>query len=247
MSGSLPARLVRACIDVLIPDPCGLCGLPSPGGSLCTACTAELPWIKAACPRCGLPPSAGRAVTPLCAGCQRRPPPYLRAFAPLDYVFPVDAMIKAFKFGRRLELARPLANCALPWLLLHRQSVDALLPVPLHRFRNASRGFNQAEELVRCLHQTTGIPVRHCLRRARRTRSQSGLNARERRKNIRDAFLVSGKPRCRHALLVDDVMTTTATVCELSRVLLAAGVETVSVLAVARASLPSQASGGSKV
>lgn len=184
---------------------------------------------------------------PICADCQRQPPPYLRAFAPLEYSFPVDAMIKAFKFGRRLELARPLADCALPWLLLHRHSVDALLPVPLHRFRNARRGFNQAEELVRRLHQKTGIPVLHCLRRAKRTRTQSGLDARERQKNIRNAFLVSGKPRCRHALLVDDVMTTTATVRELSRVLLASGVETVSVLAIARASLSTQASGDSNV
>lgn len=243
----LPARLLRACLRVLAPDPCGLCGMPSPDATLCPGCLADLPWIKNACPCCGVPQLAVLPQTPVCADCQRRPPPFVCAFAPLAYGFPVDAMIKAFKFGRRLELGRPLADCMLPWLLEHRHGIDALMPVPLHRFRHATRGFNQADELVRHLQRKTGIAVHQCLTRTKRTRTQSGLDALERQQNMRDAFRLRSKPRCRHALLIDDVITTTATVRELSRVLLDGGVETVSVLAIARASYKFQAGADSNV
>lgn len=188
------------------------------------------------CERCGTPLAAGSAPGVVCGGCQQHAPPFDVAFAPLHYAFPISAVIKAFKFSRRLDLAPMLAGFASPWLRQHKDRFDALVPVPLYRWRNARRGFNQAQELARYLRSASGLPIRSCVRRERRTQIQSGLTAVERRKNIRGAFRVAQRPRCRHALVIDDVMTTGETCRELAATLLDAGVETVGVLTIARAS-----------
>lgn len=154
--------------------------------------------------------------------------------APLRYAFPVDAAIKALKFRRRLDLAPMLAGLLLPWLAANAGRFDGLVAVPLHRVRNAARGFNQAEELARCLSAKSGLPLRRGAKRRRRTASQSGLAAAARRRNVRGAFVACGAPG-RRPLIVDDVVTTGETCRELARVLLAAGAESVGVVSVARA------------
>jgi len=97
------------------------------------------------------------------------------------------------------------------------------------------RGFNQAVELCRPLHKTTGLPINMQATRIRATRAQTGLNANERRKNLRDAFSVKGKLQCRHPLIIDDVITTGTTCSQLAQTLLEAGAESVNVLTIARA------------
>lgn len=224
--------------ECLLPRHCGLCGVAAPSRTICPGCYAALPWLTQVCERCGTPLAADIAPGVRCGACQRQAPPFEVAFAPLHYAFPVSAVIKAFKFGRRLDLAPMLAGFALPWLSERQKRFDAMIPVPLNRWRNAVRGFNQAQELARHLRRATGLPIRSCVRRTRRTQTQSGLNAVERRKNVKGAFRVSRPPRCRHALIVDDVMTTGETCRELTVTLLDAGVEKVSVLTIARASTP---------
>jgi ComF family protein len=115
------------------------------------------------------------------------------------------------------------------------QHADALLPVPLHRSRHTSRGFNQAYELARPLARRSGLPLLTITRRRRRTRPQTGLSAAERRRNLKGAFMLTRRLPCRHPLIVDDVMTTGETCGQLARVLLAAGAKDVSVLVAARA------------
>lgn len=122
--------------------------------------------------------------------------------------------------------------------LAHLRHADALLPVPLHPWRHAARGFNQALELARPLARRSGLPLLTITRRVRRTRPQTGLTAAERRRNLRGAFSVTRRLPCRHPLIVDDVMTTGETCSQLARVLLAAGAEDVSVLTAARAGRP---------
>jgi ComF family protein len=112
---------------------------------------------------------------------------------------------------------------------------DALVPVPLHYWRYATRGFNQAAELCRPLSRSAGLPIVRNVRRIRRTPPQSGLDAAARRRNLKNAFAVRGMLASRHPLIVDDVMTTGATCRQLARALLDAGAETVDVLTVARA------------
>lgn len=230
-------RLIQPITRWLLPDQCCLCGGATPGNNVCPPCHADLPWIANGCETCGTPLPVASAPGVLCGACQHKRPPFVVAHAPLEYAFPVDALVKALKFGRHLHLAPALADLMLPWLMQRLDQFDALVPVPLHRWRNARRGFNQADELARRLCARTGLPVRHCVIRERQTRTQSGLDSVARKENIRGAFRVSTAPLCRHPLLIDDVMTTGATVRELSGTLLEAGVESVSVLTVAHASM----------
>ncbi len=180
-----------------------------------------------------------------CAECQLKPLPLERVLAPLRYEFPVDAAIQAIKFRRRLEFVPALASIMAAALEQAGPDVDAVIPVPLHYLRHGARGYNQAEELARPIARSCRLPMRRYVVRGRRTRAQSGLGATERRRNLRHAFRANaalyraGAPR--HALIVDDVMTTGTTILELARCLQAAGVERVSALVAARPAAPVQA------
>ena len=207
--------LLRALQDAVMPPQCSFCGSSTTAdeGPICVGCRDDLPYIAAA------PAKA----------------PFEREVVPLAYEFPIDAAIKALKFRRRLyfgaALAQLLCNAAdaLP------DDVDALLPVPLHWRRQWFRGFNQALEIGKPVAKHLRIPVIHNVVRRRATRSQSGLSATERAKNVRAAFAVKGRPEYKHVLVVDDVVTTGATMREVAQVLSKAGIRKVSALAVARA------------
>jgi ComF family protein len=160
--------------------------------------------------------------------------PLAVSIAPFEYRFPIDAALKALKFKRRLDYVPAFADML--WRIHAElpQDIDALLPVPLHWRRHAVRGFNQAVELCRELKKRTGLPVLQNFRRCRATPFQSGLEAGERRRNLRDAFESRGRVKAQHVLIIDDVITTGATCSELARVARAAGAEKVSALAIAR-------------
>lgn len=220
-------RLTRA----VFPDDCVLCGTAAGPGSLCARCVIDLPRIGNACSRCAVPLPLGAE----CPDCRRRPPPFVTARAVLSWTFPVDAALKALKFRRQLHYVPAFAGLLAPLLADSFPGVDALVPVPLHPWRHATRGFNQARELCRPLTRHAGLPIIANARRVRRTPPQAGLDAAARRRNLRGAFAISGRLRCRHPLIVDDVMTTGETCRQLAAALLDAGAETVSVLTVARA------------
>jgi ComF family protein len=230
-------HVTKALEDTFMPSRCVFCGTRSREGEadLCSGCFDDLPWNEISCSRCAQP-----VATPLpehvhCADCQLRPPPFAAAVAPLLYSFPVDAAIKALKFRRKFYYAPAfglLLARALPTL---GGEVDTLLPVPLHWRRHALRGFNQAEELCKVIRKLHRLPLLGNVVRKRATRSQSGLNAKQRRRNLRAAFAVRGKIQAKHVLIVDDVITTGATCRQLATALLENGAQKVSVLAVARA------------
>jgi ComF family protein len=171
----------------------------------------------------------------LCADCQLEPGPFSMARAPLAYDYPVDAAIKMFKFRRRLQYAPAFGALLCEAFAELPADIDALLPVPLHWRRHGYRGFNQAAELCRPLRKATGLPVVRTVRRRRYTPYQSGLSAKERRRNLRNAFAVCGEIKRHHVLIVDDVITTGETTRQLARLLLQQGAGKVSVLALARA------------
>ena len=175
-----------------------------------------------------------------CRDCARKPPPFLAARAALTYAFPVDAALKALKFRRQLHYVPAFAGLLEPLLVQSFSTADALVPVPLHRWRHATRGFNQARELCRPLARRSGLPILGTAQRIRHTRPQAGLDAAARRRNLENAFVIRGRLGCRHPLIVDDVMTTGETCRHLAHALLEAGSETVSVLTVARAATPRQ-------
>jgi ComF family protein len=227
-------RLLRRGCAALLARGCVLCGGRSGNRHFCTGCRRTLPRIPIACSRCGQPLARPLPAGLDCADCILRPPPFRTVRAALLYTFPVDAALKMLKFDGRLVYASAFAEL-MQGELAQLRHADALLPVPLHRWRHAARGFNQALELARPLARRSGLPLFTITRRVRRTRPQTGLSAAERRRNLRGAFVLTRPLPCRHPLIVDDVMTTGETCSQLARALLAAGAEDVSVLTAARA------------
>jgi len=192
--------------------------------------------VVAACPVCALPRPAGAAAELPCGACQQARSPIDRAVAPLHYRFPVDALVKALKFQGHGWVAPALAELILPAVSRPQLSAEAIVPVPLHRWRHARRGFNQAAELARPLCRHLDRPLRYLLRRRRSTLPQSGLDAAARRKNLRGAFVVTARALPESVLLVDDVVTTGETARAAAAALRAAGVGTVKLAAIARSS-----------
>lgn len=236
MKSTLLRSTICVLSECLLPHGCVLCGIVLDRGYFCGNCRPELPWTDAVCARCGLPLAKGPAVGAHCSKCQLHPPPFEKAFAPLLYTYPIDGALKALKFKRQLYYAPAFGELLLRPFEARFPDVDALLPVPLHRRRHALRGFNQAAELCRPLCRKRKLPMVDNVHRVKFTKPQTGLNAAERRRNLKAAFVVRGTLRCGHPLVVDDVITTTETCRQLAATLLRAGAKKVSVLAVARAS-----------
>ncbi|PWK82124.1 ComF family protein [Fulvimonas soli] len=234
---ALLATLFARTAAWLLPWRCLLCGAPGADGlDLCAACAAELPRNRSCCARCALPLPAPAA---LCGRCQRRAPPWDAAWVPFRYAWPLDRLETRFKFGRDLAAGRTLAR------LWQREARPAplpqlIVPVPLHPRRLRTRGHNQALELARPLAAALGVSLhRDALRRVRATEAQTELAAVARRRNVRGAFaLREGVALPAHVALLDDVLTTGATLAECARVLRRAGVRRVDAWALARAPVP---------
>jgi len=218
----------------VLPLHCLLCGAAGAEGiDLCADCAAELPRNRSCCMRCALPLATP---APLCGECQRRIPPWDAAWAPFRYGWPLDRLESRYKFGADLAAGRVLST------LWRREPCPIELPqlllaVPLHLGRLRERGYNQALELARPLARDLDVPLRHdVLQRIRRTDAQTELDALGRRRNVRGAFaLRAGIALPAHVAILDDVMTTGATLAECARVLRRAGVSRVDVWALARA------------
>ena len=215
------------------PPHCLVCGEGGDGGrDCCRACADALPWNPIACPLCALPLPAPAVA---CGACLRRRPPLGAVTAACLYSPPLDRLLPRFKFHGDLAAGRLLAQ----WMLdacagLPRP--DALVPVPLHRARLRSRGYDQALELARPLARALRVPLcADVLQRRRATAPQSELSALQRRRNVRAAFVVRDHiPLPAHVVLVDDVMTTGATLHAAAIALRRAGVRRVDAWVCAR-------------
>lgn len=208
---------------------CGECG--SEGRDLCTACTAALPWNSSACLRCALPlPTPGT-----CGACLQKPPPMTETHAVFVYGFPLDRLVPRLKFHHDLAAGRLLSELMAQGLSAITLPA-ALVPVPLHESRLRRRGYDQALELARPLARTLQVPLLpDLLLRARATSAQSELDAGARQRNLRGAFAVdAGAKLPAHVALVDDVMTTGATLQAAARTLRRAGVARVDAWVCAR-------------
>jgi ComF family protein len=207
----------------------------------CAECWRGLPRLSRPwCPRCGWPFASPvvllHSPSHLCAACREREPPFDRARSAAAYDGVAASAIHAMKYQRRRLLARPLGALLLP-LLDELGPVDGVVPVPLHSARLREREFNQAAALGQVVCRATGWPLWwNLIERTRPTRAQVGLDAAERRRNVRRAFQVRSAEAVegRRLLLIDDVMTTGSTVHECARVLKRAGADSVQVVTVAR-------------
>jgi len=230
--------LAKVCQRAL-PQNCAFCTAPCGDLLVCAACCAGLPRIASACPLCALPAPGGV----VCGACLARPPPFAAAFAAFAYAFPVDRFLQAFKYGGQLShadfLAEGLSACVArrpagtPW-------PDALVALPLAPSRQRARGFDQAAEIARRVARITGVPKVTGLRRTRDTPAQAALPWKARARNVRGAFAADASLGGRRIAIVDDVMTTGATLASAAGAVLRAGASGVEAWTVARTLPPAQ-------
>jgi ComF family protein len=231
-------RHARRCL----PQRCALCAGPAGDALLCAACTAALPTLGAACPCCALPSPAGA----LCGACLAHPPPFAATLAAYAYAFPVDRLLQALKYGGQLALSDWAASALAarvrseptPWRSV---AVPPLLvPLPLAAPRQRQRGFNQALEIARGLARELGLPLDAALRRRHAGPPQAGLPWAQRIANVRGVFTAQRRLDGLHVVLVDDVMTTGATLADAATAARTAGAARVCCWVVARTPPPRQ-------
>ncbi|OQW94465.1 MAG: hypothetical protein BWK79_05855 [Beggiatoa sp. IS2] len=214
----------------LLPQSCFLCGDANPQ-TICSYCLESLPYQKTACQHCArsLPKNG------VCGKCLQRPPPYQRTQVVFSYDYPVNKLILAMKFNDNLALLKLSGHLMAQRLDLEPRP-DVLIPVPLHPKRLRQRGYNQSLELAKMIAKQTGIPLNYtACKRIRNTPQQTRLTAEQRETNVRGAFQVQFvKPEWQHLVIIDDVMTTGATVTELANMFLNAGIRRVDVWCCAR-------------
>jgi ComF family protein len=217
---------------------CELCRQWSASALVCGNCSGRYAAPRPRCRRCALP--LGVAAE-RCGHCLAEAPAFAAATVAVDYDFPWDGLITAFKFRGRSELAEGLA--ALLAAAIGNTAAELVLPLPLSRQRLAERGFNQAWELARRVAAAQALPAHaDVLLRLGDTAPQSGLGRAQRRDNLARVFMVDPARRDlvrgRHIALVDDVLTTGATASAAARELLRAGAASVQVWALARTPAP---------
>ena len=217
---------------------CLLCGAGDDIRSgICPACQRDLPALGHACQRCALP--LAETADQQCAGCLQQPPPQTHSHACWTYAYPVSQLVQRYKYRRDLAAGRTLAELTAMQLaeqIQGEQRPDLLVPVPMHwRKQLCERGYNQARLIADILGNHWRIPVdARALRKSAATDSQQKLNRSQRRKNLARSFSAHPRVRGLHIGLVDDVITTGATIEAAAQSLLVAGATEVTCLALAR-------------
>ncbi|HEY9101517.1 ComF family protein [Chitinimonas sp.] len=226
-----PAKLFTRLAGALLPQSCVLCLADSGEASVCQGCAAELPWATAPrCPVCAIPTPQGLH----CGACLKQAPAFDHTVAAWWYQWPLDRLIPAYKYAGQLGLTSSLAD----GLLAQARQADrpqALLAMPLHPDRLRERGFNQSYELAKQLASALDLPLlQNNVVRTRLTPPQASLPLEERHKAIRGVFQAAGDVTGQHIALVDDVMTSGASLHELAKTLKAAGASRVDCWILAR-------------
>jgi ComF family protein len=245
-----PSRLARAAaglraafrhsLDVALPRLCPACRDLVTDNGLCPNCWSKLAFISAPyCPRLGIPFAYDPGPGILSMQAITNPPAYTRARAAVRYDDVARALVHAYKYGDRLDLGPMIGR----WMARAGKELtaeaDALVPVPLHWRRLWTRRFNQSAALAEAIARESGIAVAHAtLRRVKATAQQVGLSRNDRATNVQGAFRVAPGAKAevagRRLILVDDVLTSGATVDACARALLRAGAAQVDVLVFAR-------------
>jgi ComF family protein len=224
---TLASRIWSAIARATLAPECLLCGAHAGDSMMCEPCAAALPTLPPSCPVCAMPsPGAGT-----CGACLSRPPAFDATIAVWPYVYPVDRLVHALKYQSDLPVARLFGNALAK--TVRARPVDCIVPMPLARERLTARGFNQAMEIARAAAPRAMIEAGG-VTRVRDTARQTELPYGERARNVRGAFACGATLRGRRVAVVDDVMTTGATLAELAATLKRAGAERVENWVVAR-------------
>jgi len=234
----LPLRLA---LDFALPPRCAGCGaVTAEVGLFCAQCWPELEFMNGGCQRCGMPLVATDAAT--CGACLAEPGPLDRIRAAVAYGERARSLVLRLKYGRKTAVAKTMAGyMRRPLSELHPEAV--LVPVPLHRQRLWSRGFNQAQLIAAALTKVSGRPNDPwLLQRVKHTPRLKGMSVSERRRTVQNAFAVraGGEVRGLHVVLVDDVYTSGSTAAACARLLKRKGAASVELIAWARVVAPAR-------
>ncbi|MDX1914766.1 MAG: ComF family protein [Methylophilus sp.] len=209
---------------------CLLCGEAAPyETAICKPCLSALPWHSTqCCPQCGL-----MAYGNLCGNCIQHAPYFDQTHALFNYAYPIDRILQSYKYKSALHLSQTLGNLLAEKVKL--QQVDTIIAMPLHPERLQERGFNQSLEIAKVVakYLNSQLDVQHC-QRVVNTPPQASLALKDRVRNIKGAFKCLKSYKDQHIAVVDDVMTSGASLNELAKTLKNAGAASVSCWLVAR-------------
>ena len=234
--------LGKALLDFALPPRCAGCAdVIAEVDGFCPECWAQVEWLgDAGCDRCGLPLEGTEAE--LCGRCLANPPPIERMRAAVAYGDVPRTIALKLKYGRKVALARTMARYMAP-LASKTDGPSLIVPVPLHRWRLWSRGFNQSGLVANELGRRWGVDVDHrLLRRVKATQPLKGLNHQQRRKAVAGAFSIAPGATLGGAtvILIDDVLTSGSTAEACAKVLRKAGAGRVELISWARVVRPAQ-------
>ena len=231
----LQTHFLRPFLESWCKPYCLLCAAHDGGElGLCKACLSDLPWHSAPqCPQCGLL-SNGL----VCGNCLNLPPHFGATYSLFTYNFPLDSLMQHYKYRNMLPLASAFASLFHSYKLNGHAgiaNIDLIIPMPMHRDRLKVRGFNQALELARLISKSTNINLDYSTcQRVKFTPPQASLPLKERIKNIRGAFSCQQNLHGKNIAIIDDVMTSGASLNELAKTLKEAGAAHVECWVIAR-------------
>jgi len=217
----------------ILPQRCILCSASdATHGGMCARCSQEMPWHNQTpqCPQCAAPTNGGQ----LCGHCLSAPPAFDSVHALFRYEYPADRLLHRFKYQHMLAMAEMFASQIMT--RLPRAALpDLIIPMPLHRDRLKERSFNQSTEIARIVASQLKLPMDYeSCQRIRLTAPQASLPLKDRAKNIKGAFACQGSLAGMHVAVIDDVMTSGASLHELAKTLKKAGASRVECWIVAR-------------
>lgn len=234
-------QFLYSLLNILLPPRCLICNIiVSQTGSLCADCWQEIEFNTSPhCAICSHPFTYDIGELALCGSCIQKTPPYARIHTVFHYNEKSRTLVHNLKYGDRTHSALYFAQWMARAGKASLEQADMLVPVPLHPLRLLKRRYNQSALLANAISRQCHVPVYpQLLIRTRHTPSQAGLSSKERQRNVRGVFKLHPNyvtlVRNKHIIIVDDVMTTGATVTACTKILLKAGAKKVTILTLAK-------------
>ena len=231
-------------IELILPAQCLLCGLPSHNQLICPDCLKAITPNRPCCQHCGLSLVKSQ---PFCGDCLKQDHLFTQLHALADYQRPYPTLIKKFKYAKKLiygELLAELLSQSITHSLSPQQlsKIDCLIPVPLHPKKHRQRGFNQAQLIAQHIGKQLNYPVLlDTVQRNKQTIAQEGLSLQKRKANLKNAFQLSRNHKKllsgAYVVIIDDVVTTGATIDSVCRVLMQSGVKRIDIWCICRTGL----------
>lgn len=237
LKNNQPLNFTRL-LNRIIKQPCALCQASATSNdyALCEACLDTLPYTdNNCCAQCATPiPVSTNGKNNICGHCLKQPPYFDATYALMRYQFPLDKLLQHYKYNEALYLSQAFGRLMTEQLYL--TNIDVIVPMPLHINRLKARGFNQSSEIAKVMSKLTNIPLDLAgCEKVKDRPPQASMAYKDRIKNMKKAFVCTKSYTDLHVAIVDDVMTTGATLNELSKMLKQAGAAHISCYVLARA------------